>query len=190
MAQAHGEFGDPGPLWSEASAIVRSQQDAEVHEEALGLLVAEMASVTLADRLAVLVAGSRGSTLRVRLRDGTVVDGRVESAAGDHVVICGPTTRVLVPLHSIAVICGLPRALHVEETGSVSSWRTCLRDHLGSDVTVALLGTAGSLSGRLTWVARDHISVRGNDDERGANREPEEVSVPWPAVRDVRLPGG
>lgn len=164
--------------WWEASAVVQSEQDAQVHEEARGLVVAEMAAVTLADRLKAL---RESESVRVHLRDGSLVRGAVVVGNVDHVIVHEAQVHHLVPGHAIAAITGLPRSVHLddESIGFVSNWRTAVRDFLGCQVSVSMLIAHTVLTGRLSWVGHDHIAVI---DEGG------EVVIAWSAVVDVRLP--
>lgn len=165
--------------WWEASAVVQSEQDAEVHEEARGLVVAEMAAVTLADRLQVL---RESELVRVHLRDGSLVRGAVAAKSFDHLIVHEHPMQHLVPVHAIVAITGLPRSVHLddESIGFVSNWRAALRDFLGSQVSVSMLIAHTVLTGRLSWVGHDHIAVI----EDGL-----ELVITWSSVVDVRLPG-
>ena len=173
-------------LWSEAAAVVRSEQDSLIAMEARGLVVAEMSSVTLADRLQAL---DPGASLQVRTVHGTLVCGTVEASAADHVLIADERCLHLIPIHAIATISSLPRVLHPETALPRStivprstSWRRVLRGFFGHRlaIDVARIASDGEgISGTLTWVGSDHLTVVSLKRE---------VTVPWSSVVDVRLP--
>lgn len=160
--------------WIEAAGVVQSDQDADLRLEARGLMVAEMAEVDLVDRL---LATRPGRNIRVLSRDGTWLSGRVQFAAVDHLVLdCRP--RMIVPTHAICALASLPRVLHHDPVVS-SSWRSTLRDHLGTTITVSV--ARQTHQGRVTWVGRDHISIEGADGE---------LTVAWPAIDHVAVTVG
>ena len=173
-------------MWSEAAAVVRSEQDSIIHLEARGLVVAEMSSVTLADRLQAL---DPGASLQVRNVQGTLICGTAEASAVDHVLIAGEQCLHLLPTQAIATISSLPRVLHPETTSPRSSmvptsttWRRVLRGFFGHRITIVVAGVIGDgegLAGTLTWVGSDHLTVVS---------QTREVTVPWSAVAEVRLP--
>lgn len=182
-------------LWSEAAAIVRAEHDALVYEEARGLVVAEMSSVTLADRLC---AVEPGTSLRVRTLDGTQLRGEAEAAAADHLLLACEQGLQLVPTHAIATISTVPRVAHAESGSSPSaqpaqqalsslsaratSWRRVLRDFFGYRLSIRVTSAMDgpeTIDGTLTWVGSDHLGVIA---------EGLEVTVPWGAVTGMRLP--
>jgi hypothetical protein len=161
-------------MWSEAAAVVRSEEDSLIQVQARGLVVAEMSSVTLADRLQAL---GPGEALQVRTVRGALVCGTAEASAADHVLIAGERCLHLIPTQAIATISSLPRVLHPETTSPQStfvhastSWRRVLR---------GFFGDGEGLAGTLTWVGQDHLTVLVLQRE---------VTVPWRSVVDVRLP--
>ena len=158
-------------IWTEAAGVVQSDQDAEVRLEARGLMVAEMAEVELAERW---LATPHGQEIRILVRSGTWVRGRIDFAARDHLVLDCPRPLVL-PGHAICAVTSLSRVLH-HEPAVGASWRTTLRDHLGTTIIVTV--GAHTPHGRLIWVGRDHISI---DHEDG------ELTLPWASVDSVAV---
>ena len=57
MASA-ADQGPAHPLWAEAVGAVQADHDVDIRLEARGLVVAEMADVTFADRMAAVQPGS------------------------------------------------------------------------------------------------------------------------------------
>lgn len=193
------EQGTAEALWLEAETMVRSEVDADVLDEARGLVIAEMSSVSLADRLSALEPGAH---VQVRTRDGGQVGGEVDGAAGDHLLVAAPQCLHLVPALAIAMITDLPRVAHAEAIDGVvsvgarmrqpSSWRRVLRDFFGHRIAVSIAGSLGgsavpliesgpapAVVGTLTWVGSDHVTVVSHDGE---------VTLPWDAITCVRLP--
>ena len=161
-------------VWTEAAGVVQSDQDADLRLEARGLMVAEMAEVELAERW---LATRRGHRIRVLVRGGTWVRGRINFAAADHLVVDCPA-RLILPRHAICAVASLPHVLHQDPAPS-GSWRSTLRDHLGTAITVTVGGQTPQ--GRLTWVGRDHISIDQADGE---------LTVRWPAIDSVAIRAG
>lgn len=172
--------------WLEALAIVQSTQDAEIHEEARDLVVAEMAAVTLGDRIGALPPGASIDVILDTTGDvDRIAIGVVESSAPDYLLVGDAHRRLLIPVHAIVAVTPLPQVVHPEQGPRVrGTWRSVLRDHVGSAVLIAARSDR-TFSGSLTWVGRDHLSVRA-----GLAGEPahSEVSIPWTAVATVALP--
>ena len=178
---------DPGAspelhgAWVEAAAVLQAEQDVEVHEEARELALAEMAAVTLGDRITAL---DPGSAVTAMIADASTVSGAVESGAPDHLLLADGRERILLPLHAIASITGLPRVMHEDAAASIrspihSTWRSVLRECFARRIQVQLASPAQTITGRLTWVGNDHLSLRDGRDE---------VTCPWPTVCAVRIP--
>jgi len=173
-------------VWSEAAAVVRSEADSLIQVEARGLVVAEMSSVTLTDRLQAL---DPGASLQVRNIQGTLICGTVEASAADHVLIADEQCLHLIPTQAIATISSLPRVLHPETTSprsttvpTATSWRRVLRGFFGHRLAIDVVGVVGDgegVAGTLTWVGSDHLTIVCPRRE---------VTVPWSAVVGVRLP--
>ena len=173
---------EPGPEalpapWAEAAVVLQAEQDAEVHQEARELAVAEMAAVTLADRLTAL---GPGFPVAITLADSSTVIGEVDHATGDYLLLRDTRGLVLLPVHAIASISSLPHVMHNDATKPVrTTWRSVLREYLGRELHVSLGTSARTVTGSLVWVGRDHLSVRTDRDE---------VTCSWPGVCIVRLP--
>lgn len=161
-------------MWTEAAGVVQSDQDADVRLQAQGLMVAEMADVELAERW---LATRRGHAIRVLVRGGSWIRGRIEVAAIDHLVLDG-SRRLIIPGHAVLAVASLPRVLHHERAVG-TSWRSTLRNHLGTPIVVTV--GAQTPQGRLSWVGRDHISVDHVDGE---------LTMPWSAVDSVAIDAG
>lgn len=157
--------------WLEAAGVVQSDQDADVRLEARGLMVAEMAEVEITERW---LATRPGQLVRVLLRGGTWISGRIDIAAADHLVVAN-SSHLVLPRHAICAFSSLPRVLH-HVPGVSPSWRSTLRDHLARSIVVTV--ESHTAQGRLTWVGRDHISIECEDGE---------LTVPWWAIDSVAV---
>ncbi len=171
--------------WAEAAVVLQAEQDAEVHEEARELALAEMAAVTLSDRITALRPGSK---VKAMITDASAVSGFVESAAPDHLLVNDGRERILLPLHAIAGITGAPRVMHDDATAPIglpirspihSTWRSVLRECLAREIQLSIGAAGRTITGALTWVGNDHLSIRDGRDE---------VTCPWSAVCAVRIP--
>jgi hypothetical protein len=163
--------------WAEAAVVLRAEQDAEVHEEARELARAEMAAVTLADRI---TSVAPGSFIELTLGDASTVSGCVEQATGDHLLLRDTWGLVLLPLHAIASVASLPPVMHDDAASSVrTTWRPVLRECFGRELRVSLGSPVPVITGSLTWVGSDHLSLRSDHGE---------ITCAWPAVLAVRLP--
>jgi hypothetical protein len=160
---------DPPDVWAEAAIAIQAEQDADIRLEARGLAVAEMADVTFAERLAALIEGEQ---VTVILRRGTRVSGRVIHPAPDHLLIAD-SFETLVPVHAIAAITDVPRVLHTESQGKSRprGWRSVLRGWWGETIQVNAAGAVHT--GKLTWIGKDHLSIRSLVDHD------DDVTIPW-----------
>lgn len=176
----NGHFAQPSEpveaAWAEAAALVQADIDAAIHDEARGLVVAEMADVRLHERLQAL---SPRQGVEITTIAGGRFEGRVTSLGCDHLVLECADMSVVVALTAIAVLRALPRVIHDESApvASGGSWRHALRAALGVDVSVDTSVTC--VRGRLSWVGHDHLDVIDSDGQ---------VSVPWHAVASVLIP--
>lgn len=168
----------PAP-WAEAAAVLQAEQDADVHQEARDLAVAEMAAVTLTDRISAL---SPSASVEIALVDSWTVVGEVEHATSDHLLLRDVQGPVLLPAHAIASISSLPHVMHDDATKPVrTTWRSVLREYFGRGLHVSFGTPVRTINGSLSWVGRDHLSIRTERDE---------VTCSWSAVCSVRLPSG
>lgn len=173
-----GDYEDA--LWGEAAGLIQAELDSDVYLEAQGLMVAEMADVTLAERLG---AVESGQMMRVELASGEVLRG---PAAGGSSGLCqlhvGGST-VIIPVHSVLVVSPLPRVLHSDDLPH-RSWRSTLRTLLGHPIDVRTHGRGeGRYTGRLAWVGSDHISLTHSQLAR------DEVTIAWSAVERIDVTG-
>ena len=190
-------------LWSEAALAASAEESLDVRWEARGLMVAEMADVHLADRLAALPLGARISVVN---RRGDRLTGDVAAVGTDHLILDGSPT-LLIPHGAIGLIGALPRVLRDDsqredsarddsaredsardDSGRVANsaprvcgkrtWRSVLQECLGE--RIAIETAVQRISGHLTWVGHDHLSINDDDDH--------EVTVPWRVVEAASLP--
>lgn len=118
---------------------------------------AERASLTLADRLR--ACGARD--VRLVLRDGTRVEGRVQEVGPAWWLLGDGGREHLVPFGSVATAHGLPETAAPQETGVLRrlglghALRAVARDR----AVVRVLTTAGPTVGRIDAVGADHVDV-------------------------------
>lgn len=149
-------------LWAEAAAAVQADVDSDVHAEARGIMVAEMADVTVAERLAAL---SVGSFVEIETTAHTVIAGRLAGSGADHLVIHEASRVCVVPMHAIAAVASLPRVVHDADALRVRPlWRRSVRAHLGAVVHVDV--GVRRFTGVLVWVGNDHLDVRTDHGTR------------------------
>lgn len=175
----------PHLVWVEAAGAVQADDDVDVRLEARGLAVAEMADVTLAERMAAL---KLGSITMVAVRNEGRRSGIVVVAGEDFLVLGGPQD-VLLPAGAVSAISTLPHVLHDPSPKShigdrVPTWRSLLRELLGERMQIATSGI--HYGGRLTWVGADHVSLESSMDSCSSV----EVTLPWARVDAVMLPFG
>lgn len=169
------------PLWAEAVGVVQADYDADVRLEARGLVVAEMADVTFAERIAAVQAGSQ---VAIAIRSEERINGIVELTGADFLVLRAPGPRV-IPINAIAGISSLPRVLHDDRTTTPQrsrtvTWRSIMRELLGESIHIDSSGV--HYTGRLTWVGADHVSLMSQTPDCG------EVTIPWDRLDSVVLP--
>ena len=150
---------------AQLAAMARSELDARVED----LTRAEHAGVPLAARL----RASGGAALSVALDDGTVVRGRVASAAEQWFELEEGVRRHLVPLRAVAWVQGVgalaaPGSGVVERRlGLPSALRALARDR----VRVLALTRAGTVAGRIARVGKDYLEL--DDGPRGGSVGPD-----------------
>lgn len=166
-------------LWREAAGRVQADQDIDVLMEARGLMIAEMSDVTAADRRRALVAGD---SLRLAVRGGRWLSGKLVSQAADYLVLSpsGETPeRILVPSHAISIVHDLPHALRIdrpEPLGRELRWNSLLRNLIGHEIRIEIDGE--SVAGHLNWVGRDHVSIGVGTDS---------LTCMWSSIDVVRF---
>jgi hypothetical protein len=172
--ERHREIRYSGTLWrvrwddlfedmeAQLAAMTRSELDARVED----LTRAEHAGVTLAARL----RASGGTAVTVALDDGTLVRGRVASAAEQWFELEEGVRRHLIPLHAVAWVQGVgalaaPGGGVVERRlGLSSALRALSRDR----VRVLALTRAGTVVGRIARVGKDYLELDDVDARGGA----------------------
>jgi len=138
---------------AQLAAMTRSELDARVED----LTRAEQAGVPLASRL----RASGGTAVTVALDDGTLVRGRVASAAEHWFELEEGVRRHLVPLRAVAWVQGVgalaaPGGGVVERRlGLASALRALARDR----VRVLALTRAGTVAGRIARVGKDYLEL-------------------------------
>lgn len=180
MASAAGQQ-PPHPLWVEAAGLVQADHDVDVRLEARGLVVAEMADVTFAERMAAVQPGVQ---VAITVRSEERVTGIVILTGEDFLVLRDPGPRV-IPMNAIVGIASLPRVLHEEPTTThqrarTATWRSIMRELLGESIQIESSGV--HYTGRLTWVGADHVSLTSESPDSV------EVTIRWDRVDSVVLP--
>ncbi|MGC5167075.1 hypothetical protein [Luteimicrobium sp. DT211] len=138
---------------AQLAAMTRSELDARVED----LTRAEHAGVALASRL----RASGGTAVTVALDDGTLVRGRVASAAEQWFELEEGVRRHLVPLQAVSWVQGVgslaaPGPGVVERRlGLSSALRALARDR----VRVLALTRAGAVAGRIARVGKDYLEL-------------------------------
>lgn len=136
------------------------QQQEEVRAVSEDLARAELAQLTLADRL----RGAEGHTLTFHLGPTLRVSGAVQGVGPDWVALAaaGGGRSAVIPLRALGLIEGLPaRARPAEESlRSPLGLGSVLRE-IARDRSVVRLETAtGSLTGRIAAVGADALDLR------------------------------
>ncbi len=125
-------------------------------EEVLDLTEAELAQVSLMDRL----RARHGQEVSLRLSDGSDVHGTVVDAAVQWLLVADAGRRVLVPASAVAAARSLghaaPQAPVVERRLRLTH---VLRALAREEAAVVVRTTAGDHRGRISRVAADHIDV-------------------------------
>lgn len=125
-------------------------------EEVLDLTEAELAQVSLMDRL----RARHGQELTLRLRDGSDVRGTVVDAAVQWLLLADGGRRVLVPAAAVAAVRSLgpaaPEAPVVERRLRLTH---VLRALAREEADVVVRTTAGDYAGRVVRVAADHVEL-------------------------------
>ncbi|HZI98103.1 MAG TPA: Fis family transcriptional regulator [Actinomycetales bacterium] len=165
-------------LFADLEAQLRAGHVAGHASEAADRQRGEQAAVALADR----VRAHAGATLRLRLRDGTAVEGTVGDAAVEWVVLHDGPTQVLVPWTGVVSVAGLSR-LSAPPAGQVLArlgLRHALRALARDRAAVRLHTDHGEVTGTIDRVGADHVDVA--EHALGEARRPGAVR----AVRTVR----
>lgn len=169
--------------WSSLFADLEAQLEAAESRERLAavpeLTRAERAGVALADRLR---AGT-SAPLRLTLRGGEVVSGRLVDVTPQWVLLEDDAREHLVPAAAVALVSGLPSTAAPPASGVVRrltlghALRAVARDR--SVVRVRVDG--GSVLGRVDGVGRDHLDVTLVQQDSG-RPSGERCAVPWSAL--------
>lgn len=153
-------------LFADLEARFAAEESAEREGAVAELTRAEQASIPWADRL----RAATGTPLRLELRDGEGVEGRVARVAHAWVLLDGRGARGrvqhLVPLAAVASVVGLgrlatPSVGRTDALGLGHVLRGLQRDR--ARVLVRTVG--GSVTGRIARVGSDHLDVE--EAERG-----------------------
>lgn len=129
---------------------------ADADEEVVDLTEAEIAQVSLMDRL----RARRGLEVALRLSDGSDVRGTVVDAAVQWLLVADAGRRVLVPASAVVTARSLghaaPQAPVVERRLRLTH---VLRALAREEAVVVVRTSAGDIRGRITRVAADHVDV-------------------------------
>ncbi|PFG44022.1 hypothetical protein ATJ88_2739 [Isoptericola jiangsuensis] len=164
-----------GARWAALFADLEAQLDAAAAAERDGTVAeltrAEQASVPLADRL----RAALGRPVRVELRDGDVVDGRLAHVADAWFQVDARTSphgvQHLVPTSAVASLAGIgpqarPSTSRTDGLGLGTALRALQRDR----ARVLVRTTAGTLVGRIDRVGQDHLDLTTADGAPGTAR--------------------
>ncbi|WP_402375810.1 hypothetical protein [Isoptericola rhizosphaerae] len=159
-------------LFADLEAQLAAEEAAEREGAVAELTRAEQASVPLVDRL----RAARGRPLRLDLRDGESLEGRLERVAEEWVQIDARSPRGgrwqhVVPLSAVVGIAGLgrhaaPSAARTDRLGLGTALRGLQRDR----ARVQVRTTAHVVLGRIARVGADHLDVEELDSARPAVR--------------------
>lgn len=177
-------------LFDDLEAQLRAADDdvAAMHAERVR---AEVADVVLVDRLRAAV----GQPVVVRLLGGEVVEGAVESAGPDWLLLAEAAGEALVPLAALARLEGLPRAVAAppgaveRRLGLASVLRAVARDRSAVRLSLREAGAAGAaLTGTVDRVGADHLDLAAHpvDEARRPSAVRGVVVVPLAALSCVR----
>ncbi|WP_278235105.1 hypothetical protein [Isoptericola sp. AK164] len=157
-------------LFADLEAQLAAEEAAEREGAVAELTRAEQASVGLTDRLR-----AADGPLRVELRDGEVLEGRVAHVADTWLQLDahGARGRVqhVVPLAGVAGLVGLgpharPSAARTDRLGLGTALRGLQRDRARVQVRTA----SGQVVGRIARVGADHLDVAEVDRARPVSR--------------------
>ncbi|MDM8083845.1 hypothetical protein QUV83_03575 [Cellulomonas cellasea] len=169
-------------LFADLEAQFAAQSAAELDAQVAELTRAERATVVISDRL----RDALGAHLSVRLRGGTVAEGRVLDAAPQWLLLGAHGRQALIPLAAVVVVAGLTRSV-APGPGVVEGRLTlghALRALARDRVLVQVEVDGAELTGRIERVGADHLDLsvgHGEVARRGGL-----VAVPFAALCAVR----
>ncbi|WP_277209830.1 hypothetical protein [Isoptericola croceus] len=159
-------------LFADLEAQLAAEEAAERDGTVAELTRAEQASVPLVDRL----RAAQGRPLRLDLRDGEVLEGRLERVATEWVQLDASAARGgrvqhVVPLSAVVGVAGLgryavPSAARTDRLGLGTALRGLQRDR----ARVQVRTTAHVVLGRIARVGADHLDVEELDAGRPSVR--------------------
>lgn len=166
---------------AQVAAAERAEMDAEVAERTR----AEWSRIRLADRLRAAV----GHDVHLLLGGGHRVAGTCTDAGREWVALREAATQVLVPLHAVVAVTGLPGAVAppagavLRRLGLAHALRAVVRDRR----PVRVLAGASVLTGTVDRVAADHLDLAEHplDEPRRPRSVRQVSSVPFPALQAV-----
>lgn len=144
-------------LFADLEAQLVAQEEAELATEVAERSRGEWSRLALADRL----RARTGAPLQLHLADGGRLAGRCADVGQEWLVVRTQHGQALVPLHAVAAVGGLSRAVApaagqvLRRLGLAHALRALARDRVGVRVTV--LG--GSLAGTIDRVGADHLDL-------------------------------
>lgn len=160
-------------LEAEAAELADLDRDAEIADRTR----AELARVRWTDRL----RAATGSTVRVRVVGGDLVDGAVRRVAVDWLLLTAGAHQVLVPVDAVVGVEGVGPATAPAPTGAAAAttptwaaaWRVLSRDR----AVVRVVRVGGStVTGVPVRVGADFVELAPQDAATGL------VLVPYAAV--------
>lgn len=169
-------------LEAQLAAAEVAERDAELAERTRSA----WARTALADRL----RATQGQRLDLALDGGERVSGVCRDVAVEWVALATDTGAALVPLHAVAWVQGVGRAVApppgqvLRRLGLASALRALARDR----AVVRLLTGGGEVSGTIDRVGADHLDVASHPvgEARRAEAVRSVVTVPFAALRVVR----
>lgn len=133
-----------------------AERRADVAARAADMAEAEVSAQRLADRL----RAAQGRTVRLRTCGGTPVDGVLERAEDDFVLVSeGDGLQALVPSGAIAFVAPLPGPAPQPGGRRRPTLRAAARELARSGARVRVVTRAGDVVGRIGRVGADHLDV-------------------------------
>lgn len=167
--------------WDHLFADLEGQFDAASSAQ----FSAEVSEMTRGERAAVELAArfksSRGSRIRLELRDGDFVEGEVSEASALWVLMTSGSREHVVPMPAVMSVAGLTaRAAPLGEVDRRLSLGHAMRALSRDRARVVVQTDAGAHAGVIGAVGADHMDVATALGERA------QMTVPFAAIVQVR----
>lgn len=177
-------------LFADLEAQFETGQAAGLAAEVVDLTRAEVASIALADRLHAQV----GRELTWWTVDGERLAGTLLEAGADWVLVGTLRQERLLPLAAVAAVGGLARDAEPAPEGPVRRRLplTVVLRRLARDREPVELAVRGGRQyrGTLERVGADHVDVAVRRPDEPVRDAAERVTLPLPALLQVRIAGG